>query len=301
MVEICSEATGAGKTQLIYYFIAIAILPDVHDAALLGGKNGAVVFIDTDSRFDVERLVQVMTCYIASRTTEEDPVADVQGLIERTLQHVHVFQPRTMDSLLATLSELKDYLFDFSAHSSSNRAVHNIVLDSASAFYWETRAALETDRINALDVKAPGASAAAMPPPKPNPYALLVNRLRSLQQTLNCAVIATSTARSYKDSVTGEQVTSTLPAPWASFPTTKIMVKREQVRKFTLGISWEDAEKDKMLRQAAVEQGQSVATALSGGKSFRFAITIDGVRMLDEAKELEEEDEETVADESATL
>ena len=93
------------------------------------------------------------------------------------------------------------------------RAVHSIVIDSASAFYWETRAALEDERLNALNAKAPGASAAAMPPPTLNPYALLVNRLRLLQRELSCAVIATTSATRYRDANTGEVTIRTLPAP----------------------------------------------------------------------------------------
>lgn len=289
VLELCSEDTGAGKTQLLYYIIAKMVLPDRHNSTALEGKNGAVVFFDTDGRFDVQRLLQIMTSHIASRVSEEDSIADTQELIERSLQHVHVFQPRSLDGLLGTLEGLKKYLFDTTAHFSSNRAVHGLFIDSASAFYWETRADFENDRLTALNAKAPGASTAAMPPPKPNPYTLLINRLRSLQQTLNCAVIATSTASRFKDAATGEQSIRTLPAPWPSFPTTRLIVRREQVRKFAMGIAWEDAERDKLLRQDAVEKAQFVANSLHGGEGFRFAITRNGVRMMEKEAEGEME------------
>ena len=288
VLEICSENTGAGKTQLLYYIVANGVLPEIHGSTILDGKSGSVIFIDTDGRFNVDRLVQVMQYYIESKKNEEDTMDGIDQLIERSLQHVHVFQPRTMSSFLETLSSLRDYLFEPSAHVSSNRAVNSIVIDSASAFYWDTRAALETERINALDAKAPGASAASMPPPKPNPYALLVNRLRAQQQIFSCAVIIASTATKHRNPNTGEENIRTLPAPWQTFPTTRLMVRRDHVRKFVVGIAWEEAEKDKLLRQAAVDQGHFVASSMSAGLDFKFAITKDGVRILDDRKEGED-------------
>jgi hypothetical protein len=285
VLEICSENTGAGKSQLIYYIIAMAILPDIHSATMLDGKNSAVILLNTEAHFDVERLVQIMTSLIESKASET-PITNIQDLIERSLQHLHIFQPRSMSAMLDTLSSLQVYLFDLSAHFSSQRAIHSIIIDSASAFYWETRAALENERVATLDATAPGASTSAMARPSPNSYALLVNRLRSLQQTFNCAVIAATTAFTYKDAATGDRTIRTLPAPWASFPTAKLLLKREEVRKFAIGISWEDALKDRRLRQAAVEQGHFTATALSSGsEGFRFAVTKEGVRIIHETHE----------------
>jgi hypothetical protein len=288
VLELCSDDTGAGKSQLLYYIITQAILPNSHESTLIGGKNGAVVFFDTNARFDVHRLVQIMTSYIASKVSEDEPIDDVQALIERSLQHVHIFQPRSISAVLESLQGLKKYLFNSSAHFSSNRAVHSIIIDSPSAFYWEYRADLNNQELYKLDAKAIGASAAVMPPPKPNPYALLVNSLRSLQQALNCAVIATSTASKYKDANTGELTTKTLPAPWPSFTTARLGVKREQVRRFAVGISWEDAERDRLFRQEAVEKGHFVANPLLGGEGFRFAITKEGVRLVEEEEQRRE-------------
>jgi hypothetical protein len=285
VLEICSEYTGAGKSQLIYYSIAKAILPNIYGTTIVDGQNSAVVLFDTDAHFDVGRLVQIMTSIMTSKSSEEHPITDIQELIERSLQHVHIFQPRNMSNLLEDLNGLKEYLFNSSAHFSSERAMHSIIIDSASAFYWETRAALDNERVAALDAKAPGAQASAMPPPSPNLYALLVNCLRSLQRSFNCAVIVATTATMYKDTATGEQTIRTLPAPWPGFPTARLLLKREQVRKFAVGISWEDALKDQQLRQAAVEQSNSMATALGGGEGFRFAVTKEGVRILDESYE----------------
>lgn len=281
VLEICSEHSAAGKTQLLYYIVAKAVLAEAHELADLDGKNEAVVFIDTDARFDIPRLVQIMTTYIKSRLPAEVIDAEIQELIDRGLHHVHVFQPGSMKVLLETLDGLKGYFFDTTAHSSSQRALHSIIIDSASAFYWETRAALENERVAALDTKIPGASVSDMPPPSLNPYAVLVNRLRVLQQTFRCTVIASSTAFSYKHATKDGRSIRTLPAPWTGFPTARILVRREEVRRFAVGISWEEAEQDRELRQAAVDQGRFAATAISGGEGFRFTITEDGVRVSD--------------------
>ncbi|KIW07614.1 uncharacterized protein PV09_01564 [Verruconis gallopava] len=279
-LEISAEDTGAGRSQLVYYIISKAILPDSHGSSDLKGKKGTVILFDADARFDVERLVQIMHSYMKHVSATGSSGTDAQEVVEQSLQHLHVFQPRSMASLLDGLNGLLGYLYDFSVHHSSERPVHSIVIDSASAFYWETLANLENERVAALNAKASGVSTAAKSPSQPNPYALLVNRLRSIQQTLSCAIIATTTASAFKESASGEQILRTLPTPWPSFPTAKLLLKRDRVEKFGLGMSWEDAEKEKSLRQTAVELGYFSAKVVGSNEYFRFTVTRDGVQIL---------------------
>lgn len=108
IVELCSEESGTGKTQLLYLITAIAILPDTHADNDLGGRNCAIVILDTEGRFDIQRLAEVMKGYILSQLIS---CTDIDEVIHRSLQHAHVYQPQNLTSLIAILSSLQSHLF----------------------------------------------------------------------------------------------------------------------------------------------------------------------------------------------
>ncbi|KAL1997692.1 hypothetical protein VTN02DRAFT_1048 [Thermoascus thermophilus] len=119
VVEIASASSAAGKTQLLYYLTAVAVLP-----ARFGGREAAVVFLDTDGRFDAARLRDVAASILRQRLDDDDSTAvdippDVlQAEIRTALDHVHLFRPQSSSSLLATLRSLDAYLLDLAAHRS---------------------------------------------------------------------------------------------------------------------------------------------------------------------------------------
>lgn len=108
IIELCSEESGTGKTQLLYFITSIAILPDIYSDHDLGGRNNAIVIIDTEARFDIQRLAEVMKGYIISKFAS---CTDIDDLIVRSLQHVHIYQPQNLASLNATLSSIQNYLW----------------------------------------------------------------------------------------------------------------------------------------------------------------------------------------------
>ncbi|KAF2493226.1 hypothetical protein BU16DRAFT_433758, partial [Lophium mytilinum] len=139
MIELISSGPGAGKTSLIYYIIAVAILPATYSSTPIGGQSSAVVVLDADNRFRVERLVEVMASYISSRLAaagipQQQKTDGMRDLIHACLAHVHIFRLQSMRSLLATLKSLPEYLESRTAHRSAHRRLHSIFLDSASAF-----------------------------------------------------------------------------------------------------------------------------------------------------------------------
>jgi hypothetical protein len=124
VIELCSEESGTGKTQLLYLIIAVAILPETYTDVDLGGRNSAVVILDTEGCFDVQRLAEVMKGYIRS---QDGSFPDIEDLVHRSLQHVQIYQPEKLSSLITTLSTLQTYLFidshnvsDFFTHRRSN-------------------------------------------------------------------------------------------------------------------------------------------------------------------------------------
>jgi hypothetical protein len=270
VIELCSEESGTGKTQFLYLITALAILPNTLEEIDLGGKNSAVVILDTEGRFDIQRLYQVMKGYIYSKDPE---LPDLDGAIKRSLQHVHIYQPQNLPSLVSTLSSLQAYLFNSKAHPSNRRHLHSIIIDSASAFYWQTRAEGENESITSLNPGPPS----NLPPTTANPYASMIHHLRSLTRTFHCAIIVTTHAFSSTSKDSGEQILRTLPAPWPSFPTLRLCLTRDPVRKFASGISAEEDLKEQAARQAAVEQARFTATLFGGKKAFQFSVGEEGV------------------------
>jgi len=193
VLEITSEEPGAGKTHLLYLIVAVAVLPHSHDEIGLNGKHSAVVVFDTDERFSVERLVQVMRHYIDRQTKmrnseDQEPAeerqhqpseASITELISNSLQHVHIFRPQSLDSATATLSSLPSYLLNPSNHHSTSRPLHSIIIDSLTTFHWPARAASSSSSSSA---------------PAPAPYAPLTQQLQAQAALFSAAVIGTSTS-----------------------------------------------------------------------------------------------------------
>ena len=215
--------------------------------------------MDNDNRFSVPRLVQIMR-YIVSRKLDiaktsmesEDhfPTSeDTNNAIEAALSHVHIFRPQSMESLLATITNLRNYLFDPAAQYSTHRRIVSIILSSASAFYWQDRC--DTDTAAALS--AASASTTINPRPRSG-YIQLAASLRSISAELSCPVIYTTwtTSTVQPGSTT---IRPTLPNPWPALPTLRLVVQRRPVRKLPGAVSAEEALKDRSDRSAAVAQG----------------------------------------------
>lgn len=189
------EVTGSscsGKTHLLYMVTARGVLP-----RHLGCREGTVIVLDTDCRFDVARLYQIMVYQVekARRRPHAPPVLaadaqdniDVKSTVNEALHHVHIFRPQSLASLIATAHSLSHYLLradasepvsaDRSADAddadcaeapqlSSDRTLHAVLFDGASAFYWEDR--LEQDR-SLVGHEVPPATAATVAQAAPLP------------------------------------------------------------------------------------------------------------------------------------
>ncbi|QDS68393.1 hypothetical protein FKW77_010760 [Venturia effusa] len=265
IIELCSEESGTGKTQLLYLITAIATLPEIHSDHDLGGRNSAIVIIDTEGRFDIQRLSDVMKGYILSRFAA---CTDIGDLVLRSLQHVHLYQPQDLASLIATLSSIRSYLLTEAERF--RRPLHSVIVDSASAFYWQNRAELDE---NSTTTSANTISQIQ------NPYATLMHHLRILSQTFRCSIISTSHVFSSTSKETGERVLRTLPALWSSFPTTRLCLSRDPVRKFPIGVSAEEALREQAARMEAVRKAGFSACTFGGKRVFGFAVREEGIEM----------------------
>ncbi|KAL1849786.1 hypothetical protein Plec18170_007307 [Paecilomyces lecythidis] len=269
VVEITSASSAAGKTQLLYYLAAVAILPLTYHGKYLGGRGAAVVYIDTDGRFDASRLGYIASGVVQQKlkASEEDiDPRDIDELVRNALQHVHVFRPQSSSSLLTTLRRLDSYLLEVSRHRSATRPLHAIFLDSASAFFWQDRLRDEVARTEEI-----GRPAAEIERDREQErsfhlavlYRQLVTELRRLQTIFDCAVVYTTWGLSRTKSTSDYGPTSSysgfrphLPPPWGTFPSLRLVVQREPIRPFPPEATLQEAERDAPLRQEVIARGK---------------------------------------------
>lgn len=306
VVEISSSSSAAGKSQLLYYLTAITILPLTYEGARVDGKESAVVFIDADGRFDADRLRTVARGILHRRLRDQPETiepAHLEAILLTSLQHVHVLRPQSSSSLLATFHSLDTYLFDLSRHVSSNRRLHAIIIDSASAFFWQDRLRDEVARIE--DIGRPLAGIEREREQKQSfyisdLYAELVKELKRLQRRFSCAIIFTTTSLTGKTSSshhTQSYQTSGpfdlynppapptktpalrpfLPAPWGTFPTLRLVVQRDAVRPFPPNITVHNAERDAANRHEVVKQGKFSGWVNGWGQEEWPSRVVDGI------------------------
>jgi DNA-repair protein XRCC2 len=292
VLELMSLAPGGGKTQFLYHLIAIAVLTKSQ-----GGRQGAVVILDADGRFSVPRLAQQITSLLTNNNASGEGVpspSELGDAVLAALRHVHIFHPHSLASTTATLRSLPAHLFDPSAHHSFDRAIAFIALDSASAFYWQYRSDVDDAALpSAPDTEKPSTRAQQA-------YSHFLSSLKHASEVLNAPLFYTARHLGpLKDSScfgpSSRSFRPSLPPPWPSLPTLRLVVHRTPVRKLPVQISVEEARRESVARQKAVVEGrfecfvnefgveERVLQRLRvGGAGFDVMITEEGVSLRSE-------------------
>ena len=257
MLEIAGATACSGKTQLLYYIIAITLLPTFYQNYCLEGKARAVVLFDLSGKFSILRLRNVMHDHLALKLEglfSRLPNEHANSMIANSLVHLHVYRPQSTLSLLGTLASLPSYLLrQPPTHFSANRAFGLLAINDLSSFLWQ-------DRLDAEDEAGLPATNSAERQ-KGNlfveRYRELVNHLRHLHGLFSCSIVATNWGLSSTTSVMGQPaLRSHLPAIWNSFCSAKLVVERDPVSKFAPGISIEEALHEKSPRLEAVQKSK---------------------------------------------
>jgi len=266
VLELVSNSAAAGKTQLLYLLIASVLLPP-SPVSFDTRQNtppkpaGAVVVIDTDNRFEVERLAQIVSSRHSAASTTSDNAGDNQypHIVLHALQHVHILRPQSLASFLATLQQLPEYLLGLKQHSSPHRPLSLLVIDSMTAFYWTERSEQEMTHLSSDGHERHQQY-------DRNPYSDVVSAIKHLQLTFGCPIVATSWSLSdSKANPSGSSMVTANPPPsarpllpgvWNSCVTARLLVFRESVRKFPPGLSTEHAERDRGQRQEVVNRSR---------------------------------------------
>ncbi|KAI9813658.1 MAG: hypothetical protein M1827_003729 [Pycnora praestabilis] len=259
-IEITSPTSCSGKTHLLYLITTLLTLPP---GTSYGGQGGAVVVLDTDGRFDVKRLREVMRYHILSNISNDsanekgrDIEAEIEKVTLEALTHVHIFRPQSSTSLLATVQHLPTYLLtpptsfrsgtgsrQEQSHQSHRRVLRAVMLDSASAFYWQDLAAAEEDQATATTSKLS----------QTTHYRTLIKSLREIQTRFACTIIATTWGlqpnfpphhHEYQQHQSHHSSSNSppsfrphLPPVWTSFMTLRLIVQRTKTPRFGPGVS----------------------------------------------------------------
>ena len=162
MVEV-TGGEGSGKSEFLLNIAARCVLPRQWCDREIGGREVEVVWMSTDHKFDILRLVAIlegvvskaMSCSNDREITQSSNTAGVsvheresesyQTLISSSLSRLHVVYCTSSTELALTLQSLR--VSFLTAHPDTCA----IVLDNVAEFYWTDRA--EADSLRGAQVK----------------------------------------------------------------------------------------------------------------------------------------------------
>ncbi|XP_021378520.1 DNA repair protein XRCC2-like [Mizuhopecten yessoensis] len=218
---------GCGKTEMLLHIACSLILPKTWRGWNFGGCGASLIFIDTDYKFSILRLVtllekrithfvehnQQVTLSENSEATFNPTSRDIEVVIKESLERLNVLQCKSSLQLLATLHSLE-------ARISTNPDICVIMIDSISAFYW-------------LDRCTGGESVTA----QETVMNLIVDILSHLVNDYNLVLLATKSAyfkRKVKESEKGDCIgildmdhSEFLSRNWSRFVKHRLILKKD--------------------------------------------------------------------------
>ena len=298
VIEICGANPCSGKTQLLYYIAATALLPSTYDYAQFVANGQAVIWIDTDSRFDILQFRTVLRYNLLKHENNAAlPSPDLESLVTGCLQHLHIFRPQSSAALLATIRSIQDYLFSLTRHYSGARPLQAIILSNISAFIHQDRLESDEDLLGESALPGSGTATQRSSTLYIQRYRDITSALREVQAIFSCTILAGNIALSpLQPSSLGPFLRPHLPPAWNAFCAAKIIVVRERTPKFPPSISSEEAALEaSMRRNAVIKSGfrgwvdswgaedweASTKEMLKNIGDFKFAIDENGVRFIE--------------------
>ena len=298
VIEICGANPCSGKTQLLYYIAATALLPSTHDHAQVVGDAGAVIWIDTESHFDILRFQTVLRHgFLRHENSAALASSDLESIVMSCLQQLHIFRPQSSAALLATIRSIQGYVFSLTRHYSGARPLQAVILSNISAFIHQDR--LESDEDLLLGSALPRSNTATQRSSSLyiQRYRDIVSALREVQAIFSCTILAGNIALSpLQPSSLGPFLRPHLPTVWNSFCAAKIIVVRKRTPKFPPSISSEEAALEaSMRRNAVIKSGfcgwvdswgaedweAGTKEALKEVGDFTFTVDENGVRLIE--------------------
>ncbi|EMD90261.1 hypothetical protein COCC4DRAFT_69027 [Bipolaris maydis ATCC 48331] len=250
------QPSGSGKTSLVTLIIA---------TALSTTTSNAIILIDPLHHFSIPLLSSTLLRIFSSTSTHPPPSPSaVKEKVRNALHHLHILHPTTFPTLISTLRSLPPYLFTPTAHPSTHRTIHSLILEDTDAF------------LPTLPSTSTPASASAT----------LSFHLLNLSNMLSCAIITTSRAKSAR------YLRPAMPMWDRDVRETRVALRKVEATKFGAGLSLDEVERETAESWAVVREGCCEASRVSGagvqqastGPPFLINIGVNGVEIKDKEK-----------------
>ncbi|XP_052220663.1 DNA repair protein XRCC2-like isoform X2 [Dreissena polymorpha] len=174
VIEIYGEE-GTGKSEFLSHLIVQCILPEAWSSIDLGGRGASVIFIDTEYKFSILRLVSLMEKQVLQKLADcgkefRLDASQIEVFIEECLERLYIVRCSSSEELVITLHSLEGVICN-------DPNISLVMIDSISAFYWLDRS-LGGDSIPAQEAN----------------LKLTVEALTKLVNTYNLVLFATKSA-----------------------------------------------------------------------------------------------------------
>lgn len=238
----------------------------------------AVALLST-SPINIPRLSQILLHHLLTLCPTLSPT-EAQPLIITALSHIHIYQPTSTSSLLATISSLPSYFFSTS-NTSKDRRLGGIFISTPSAYFWE-------DKVQVVTSAATSASASASKTGKFAALAMVLRRVGALLQTpvfYTTSHLSASSASSSTDPVTWA-LPPALPSPFSTLPTLRLIISRGAIKGFSKEVDAETAFRQTEARATATRNSSfgvrvnQWGNELQRNTGFEVKIDASGVRIL---------------------
>lgn len=262
VIEVTSSHSASGKTHLLYLLAGVSIVPKS-----LGGHDSTIIWIDNDGRFTAGRLLKVVQHHL-QETQPTLSETETRSVVEQALSHVHVFRPQSSDQLIAILNSLPTYLLDRTIHASMHRPLGLIILDPATAFYWQDR--FEADMAR-LETRWGPQQRQHEPSTLPSKPTQIIIHLKSLQARFQSTILFTTnrtntttaptnptTTKLTSHQTRGLQLQPPIPSltPWTLYATLTLVLNRLPVPQFAPQMTLQQCLHDAQRRLDAVQKGR---------------------------------------------
>ncbi|KAM0788969.1 hypothetical protein ACM66B_003042 [Microbotryomycetes sp. NB124-2] len=186
MVEL-QGTTASGKSSLLLFLAATAILPKRVRGIRVGGREQVVVWLDCAGDVDVEQLARLCKTHFKSMLPSMIP-QDVERHVLASLERFIVLKPQNTKQLATMVRDLPQWYMQL-PHMSE---VRYVMIDGMSRFAWPDQWETEQLKVNVQYASAEPAASADNRPIKNSPddltpaaaLRLLISSLARLKSTL---------------------------------------------------------------------------------------------------------------------
>jgi hypothetical protein len=252
-------------------------------------KPSTIALIST-SPVNLPRLAHILLQTLLA-STPNLPLSSAQDNIHKVLSHIHIFQPTSLSSLIATISSLPTYFLN-PKNGSVERRVGAIIIDSASTFFWEDKVGAGSgqgqSKYPALASTLKRTSTALQ-----SPIIFTTENLSTTSATTSTTttISGPSTSANPSSASDTKSIRPHLPPPFQTLPILRLIISRHTIHPFSKDMDAETATKHAEARDKAVRDAGFVVKVnrwASDGQRDRsdtnqgFEVAIDqkGVRLL---------------------